>query len=118
MTEPVTQQPPQWTPMNVAAATPQQLVAAVNAGQLTDMGMPAQRSGRRHDRDGDPTARILAETTARQAARAAATEKARTAPASLTDADIPHLAASAVTSLVESGGLAHLGIGTSRARRS
>jgi hypothetical protein len=102
--------------MNVEAATPGQLVAAIAEGKLTDLGMPPPRVGRQHDPHEppvSPVARILTE----QAAQAAVAEKARTAPSTLTTDDIAALDSRTVSALVYSGALAHLGVGQKRARR-
>lgn len=117
MTEPNTDQnPPQWTDADVATSTPDQLTAAIEAGHCRDIGMPPpRRSGHWHDHD-QPTVSPLAALAARQQAADAVAEKARTAPATLTDADLGLLDHRQISELVGGGQLAHMGVGATRRR--
>ena len=61
----------------------------------------------------DSTAQVLD----RQQAQYAAETKAANEPHLLTDADIPNLSGTTISSLMEAGALAHLGLGGRRKRR-
>lgn len=53
----------------------------------------------------------------KQQAQYAAEQKAATEPHLLTDADIPNLSGTTISSLMAAGALAHLGLGGQRKRR-
>lgn len=102
---------PQWTEAQLAAAAPADLLAAIEAGRLVDLGLPPGRAGR------GPMSGTAVSPLDQFAARQAATVKAASEPGSLTDADIAALDGPAVSRLMETGGLAHMGIGASKRRR-